>query len=62
MGPSTAHVLKVPRSQESKMEEYTMERVIEDIMSTRAFGILYWESSSFLKERKAIVVTDMPSV
>ena len=41
------------------MEEYTME----DITSIRAFGILYWESSSsYLRARKAVVTTDRHAV
>ena len=49
------HVLKVSRSWMSTLWKTSFE----DITSIRALGILYWERSSYLGERKAIVTTDM---
>ena len=42
------------------IEEYTIESVIRGRhVYIRAFGILYWESSSLLRERMAIAMTDI---
>ena len=55
-GPSILCVSKVPISR--KNDDILLRAQFEDIASVRAFGIKYWGSSSFWRERKAIVMTD----
>ena len=46
------HVLKVSRSWKNTLSR---RAPFKDITSIRAFGILYWESSQCLRERKVMV-------